>query len=98
MDDTLAEVAIDLGGRPYLVFNAEFKREMVGDLPTELVKHFFRSLADAMKANIHINVRYSENDHHKIEAIFKAFAKAMKMACEKDSRRIDILPSTKDLL
>ena len=98
MDDTLAEVAIDLGGRPYLVFNAEFKREMVGDLPTELVKHFFRSLADAMKANIHINVRYSENDHHKIEAIFKAFAKAMKMACEKDSRRIDILPSTKDLV
>ncbi|MEK7106889.1 MAG: bifunctional histidinol-phosphatase/imidazoleglycerol-phosphate dehydratase HisB, partial [Patescibacteria group bacterium] len=76
MDDTLVETAIDLGGRPYAVFNAEFKREKVGDLPTELVEHFFRSLAEALKANIHINVKYGKNEHHKIEAIFKAFAKA----------------------
>lgn len=98
MDDTLTEVAIDLCGRPYLVFNAKFKREQVGDLPTELVKHFFRSLADSLKANIHINVRYSENEHHMIESIFKAFAKCIKMAAEQDPRMKNILPSTKGAL
>ncbi len=98
MDDTLAEVAIDLGGRPYLVFNCEFKREKVGDLPTEMIEHFFRSLAETLKANIHINVKYSRNEHHKIEAIFKAFAKAMRMAADLDFRQIDVLPSTKGLL
>lgn len=98
MDDTLTEVAIDLGGRPYLVFNARFKRERVGDLPTELVKHFFRSLADSLKANIHINVRYSENEHHIIESIFKAFARAMRTACEEEPRMTGILPSTKGKL
>lgn len=98
MDDTLAEVAIDLGGRPYLVFNVEFKREMVGDLPTELIEHFFRSLAETLKANIHINVRYSRNEHHKIEAIFKAFAKALRSACEDDLRLKNILPSTKGII
>jgi len=98
MDDTLAEVAVDLGGRPYLVFNCDFKRERVGDLPTEMVEHFFRSVSDALKANIHINVRYSRNEHHRIEAIFKAFGRALRMACERDRRIEDSLPSTKGVL
>ncbi|MFA5750790.1 MAG: bifunctional histidinol-phosphatase/imidazoleglycerol-phosphate dehydratase HisB [Candidatus Paceibacterota bacterium] len=98
MDDTLVEVAIDLGGRPYLVFNCDFKREKVGDLPTEMVEHFFRSVAESLKANIHINVKYSKNEHHKIEAIFKAFAKSLRMAVEADSRQKDKLPSTKGIL
>jgi len=98
MDDTLAEVALDIGGRSYLVFNCEFKREKVGDLPTEMVEHFFRSLADSLRANIHINVRYSRNEHHKIEAIFKAFGRALRMACERDHRLEDSLPSTKGVL
>lgn len=98
MDDTLVEVAIDLGGRPYLIFNCEFKREKVGDLPTEMVEHFFRSLAETLKANTHINIKYSRNEHHKIEAIFKAFAKTMRMAVDKDFRQQGVLPSTKGLL
>ncbi len=98
MDDTLVEVAIDLGGRPYLVFNVEFVREMVGDLPTELVEHFFKSIADALKANIHITVRHSKNEHHKIEGMMKAFAKAMKMATAIDPRLKGALPSTKGVL
>ena len=98
MDDTLVEVAIDLGGRPYLVFNCDFKREKVGDLPTEMIEHFFRSVAESLKANIHINVKYSKNEHHKIEAIFKAFAKSLRMAVEADSRQKNKLPSTKGIL
>ncbi|MDO8593946.1 MAG: bifunctional histidinol-phosphatase/imidazoleglycerol-phosphate dehydratase HisB [bacterium] len=98
MDDTLVEVAIDLGGRPYLVFNCDFKREKVGDLPTEMVEHFFRSVAESLKANIHINVKYSKNEHHKIEAIFKAFAKSSRMAVEADYRQKNKLPSTKGIL
>jgi len=98
MDDTLVEVAIDLGGRPYLVFNCDFKREKVGDLPTEMVEHFFRSVAESLKANIHINVKYSKNEHHKIEAMFKAFAKSLRMAVEADSRQKNKLPSTKGIL
>ncbi|MEK9176718.1 MAG: bifunctional histidinol-phosphatase/imidazoleglycerol-phosphate dehydratase HisB [Patescibacteria group bacterium] len=98
MDDTLAEVAIDLGGRPYAVWNAEFKRDKVGDLPTELVEHFFRSLADELRANIHVNVRYGRNEHHKIEAIFKAFAKSMRAAVSIDERLRGGLPTTKGKL
>lgn len=98
MDDTLVETALDLGGRPYAVFNAEFKREKVGDLPTELVEHFFRSVAEALKANIHINVKYSKNEHHKIEAIFKSFAKTLKMAVALDPRAKGELPTTKGVL
>lgn len=98
MDDTLVEVAIDLAGRPYLVFNCDFKREKIGDLPTEMIEHFFRSVAETLKANIHINVKYSRNEHHKIEAIFKAFAKSLKMAMEADPRQKDLLPSTKGIL
>lgn len=98
MDDTLVEAALDLGGRAYLVFNAEFRREMVGDLPTELVEHFFRSLAENLRSNIHINVRYSRNEHHQIEAIFKAFARAFRSAIEIDKRLTDQLPSTKGII
>jgi imidazoleglycerol-phosphate dehydratase/histidinol-phosphatase len=98
MDDTLVEVALDLGGRTYLVFNAEFRREKVGDLPTELVEHFFRSTSEGLRSNIHINVRYSRNEHHQIEAIFKAFAKAFRLAAEIDERLSDQLPSTKGIL
>ncbi len=98
MDDTLVEVAVDLGGRPYLVFNCDFKREKVGDLPTEMVEHFFLSVAESLKTNIHINVKYSRNEHHKIEAIFKAFAKALRMAIDKDFRQAGVLPSTKGIL
>lgn len=98
MDDTLAEVAIDLGGRPYLVFNCKFNREKVGDMPTEMIEHFFKSLSDALRANIHISVRYSKNEHHKIEAIFKAFAKAMRQATEIDTRLRNFLPTTKGIL
>ncbi len=98
MDDTLAEVAVDLGGRPYLVFNSDFKREKVGDLPTEMVEHFFRSLSETLKGNIHICARYSRNEHHKIEAIFKAFAKSLRMAVEADPRQKNQLPTTKGTL
>lgn len=98
MDDSLVEVAIDLSGRPYFVFNCEFKREKVGDLPTEMIEHFFRTLSDSLMANIHINLKYSRNEHHKIEAIFKAFAKALRMACENDVRAKNTLPTTKGII
>lgn len=81
-----------------MVFNCEFKREQVGDFPTEMVEHFFRSVTESLRANIHINVKYSRNEHHKIEAIFKAFAKALRMAVDKDFRQSGVLPSTKGLL
>ncbi len=96
MDEALAEVVIDLGGRPNLVFNADFKREFVGDLPTELIKHFFKSLSDNLRATIHINLKAGENDHHKIEAIFKAFGRALRFAIEQNERYK--LPSTKGLI
>lgn len=98
MDESLAEAALDLGGRPYLVFNCEFKREKVGDLPTELVEDFFRAVSQTLKANIHINLKYGRNDHHKIESIFKAFAKVLRQAVENDPRQKDVLPSTKGVL
>lgn len=98
MDESLAQVAIDLGGRPYLVFTAEFERERVGELPTELVEDFFKALSDTLKANIHVNLYYGRNDHHKIEAIFKAFARALRMAVEDDPRFADQVPSTKGVI
>lgn len=98
MDDALVEVALDLGGRPYFLSNMKFRREKVGDLPTELVEHFFHSLADMLRANLHIRVRYGKNEHHQIEAIFKAVAKAFRAACEEDLRLKNILPSTKGVL
>ena len=92
MDDSLAQVAIDFGGRPWLVWDVDFKREMVGDMPTEMVMHFFKSFSDSAKCNLNIKVE-GDNEHHKIEAIFKAFAKAIKMAVKQgDSEGI---PSTK---
>ncbi|QBA64215.1 bifunctional histidinol-phosphatase/imidazoleglycerol-phosphate dehydratase HisB [Muriicola soli] len=96
MDDCLAQVAIDFGGRNWLVWEAEFKREMVGDMPTEMFMHFFKSFTDGAKANLNIKAE-GTNEHHKIEAIFKAFAKAIKMAVKRDTEKM-ILPSTKGTL
>ncbi|MBU1934511.1 bifunctional histidinol-phosphatase/imidazoleglycerol-phosphate dehydratase HisB [Patescibacteria group bacterium] len=98
MDETLAEVALDLGGRSNLIFNVDFNREKVGDLPTELIEQFFKSLSDTLKATIHINLRYGRNEHHKIEAIFKGFAKSLRQACDTDERAQNILPTTKGIL
>lgn len=96
MDDCLAQVAIDFGGRPWLVWNATFKREKIGEMPAEMFFHFFKSFSDAAKCNLNIKAE-GDNEHHKIEAIFKAFAKAIKMAVRKDPFN-DQLPSTKGLL
>lgn len=96
MDDCLAQVAIDFGGRNWLVWDAEFKREKVGDMPTEMFLHFFKSFSDGAKANLNISAK-GTNEHHKIEAIFKAFAKAIKMAVKRDVEKM-VLPSTKGLL
>lgn len=97
MDDALAQCAIDLGGRAYLSFNCKFKCEKVGELPTELLKEFFRGLSMGLRANIHIKAT-GENDHHKAEAIFKAFARALNNALKYDSRNKGSLPSTKGLI
>jgi imidazoleglycerol-phosphate dehydratase/histidinol-phosphatase len=96
MDDCLAQVAIDFGGRNWIVWDAEFKREKVGDMPTEMFYHFFKSFSDAAKCNLNIKAE-GDNEHHKIEAIFKAFAKAIKMAIKRDAEKM-VLPSTKGLL
>lgn len=94
MDETLASAALDFSGRPYFVFEGEFKRERVGDMPTELVPHFFRSLCDAAGLNLHLSVR-GDNDHHKVEACFKALARALRQAVP---RQGTALPSTKGAL
>ncbi|MCF4101507.1 bifunctional histidinol-phosphatase/imidazoleglycerol-phosphate dehydratase HisB [Gillisia sp. M10.2A] len=96
MDDCLAQVAIDFGGRNWLVWEADFKREMIGKMPTEMFLHFFKSFSDGAKANLNIKAE-GVNEHHKIEAIFKAFAKAIKMAVKRDVEKM-ILPSTKGML
>ena len=96
MDDSLAEVSIDFGGRSWLVWEANFRREMIGKMPTEMFYHFFKSFADSAKANLNIRAK-GDNEHHKIEAIFKAFAKSIKMAIKKDVEKM-ILPSTKGTL
>lgn len=96
MDDCLAQVAIDFGGRNWLVWNAEFKREMIGKMPSEMFMHFFKSFSDGAKANLNIKAD-GVNEHHKIEAIFKAFAKAIKSAIKRDPEKM-ILPSTKGRL
>ena len=96
MDDCLAQVAIDFGGRNWLVWEAEFKREMIGQMPTEMFFHFFKSFTDGAKANLNIKAE-GTNEHHKIEAIFKAFAKAIKVAVKRDIEKM-ILPSTKGML
>jgi len=94
MDDCLAQVALDFGGRPWLVWEADFKREKVGEMPTEMFMHFFKSFSDAAKCNLNIKAE-GTNEHHKIEAIFKAFAKTIKMAIKKEGEQ---LPSTKGTL
>ena len=96
MDDSLASVALDFGGRPWLVWNAEFSRERVGDVPTELFFHFFKSLSDAARLNLNIRAE-GTNEHHKIEAIFKAFARALRMALQRDITNMQ-LPSSKGTL
>jgi len=96
MDDCLAQAAIDFGGRNWLIWETEFKREMVGKMPTEMFYHFFKSFTDGAKANLNIKAE-GINEHHKIEAIFKAFAKALKIAVKRDTEKM-ILPSTKGML
>jgi len=96
MDDCLAQVAVDFGGRNWLEWNADFKREKIGDMPTEMFFHLFKSFTDGAKCNLNIKAE-GNNEHHKIEAIFKAFAKAMKMAVKRDANKL-FLPSTKGML
>ena len=96
MDDCLAQVALDFGGRNWIVWEAEFKREKIGEMPTEMFYHFFKSFSDASKCNLNIKAE-GQNEHHKIEAIFKAFAKAIKIAIKRDINNMS-LPSTKGLL
>ncbi|WP_323788939.1 bifunctional histidinol-phosphatase/imidazoleglycerol-phosphate dehydratase HisB [Psychroserpens sp.] len=96
MDDCFAQAAIDFGGRNWLVWETEFKREMIGKMPTEMFYHFFKSFTDGAKCNLNIKAE-GTNEHHKIEAIFKAFAKAIKMAVKRDIEKM-ILPSTKGML
>lgn len=96
MDDCLAQVAIDFGGRPWLMWKAPFKREKIGDMPTEMFFHFFKSFADGARANLNIKAE-GFNEHHKIEAIFKAFAKAIKAAVKRDPEKM-ILPTTKGMI
>jgi imidazoleglycerol-phosphate dehydratase/histidinol-phosphatase len=97
MDESLAQVALDLGGRPFCSFNAPFEREKVGEFPTELVEDFFRAFADGLRANLHITVT-GRNDHHKIEAIFKAVARTLRQAITRYEQNTDVLPSTKGVL
>jgi len=96
MDDCLCSVALDFGGRPWLVWDAEFRRERIGEMPTEMFLHFFKSLSDAAMMNLNIQAR-GENEHHKIEGIFKALARALKMAVRRDIFKYE-LPSTKGVL
>ncbi len=98
MDETLAVVAIDLGGRPALVYKDKVKRPVVGDLQSELMEDFFGGFVNHAGANLHAKVLYGRSSHHKIEAIFKCFARALRYACSTDERLKDQLPSTKGLL
>ncbi len=98
MDETLAVVAVDLGGRPALVYKDRVKTRLVGDLQTELVEDFFGGFVNHAGANLHVKVLYGRSNHHKIEAVFKCFARAMRYACSKDERLKRQLPSTKGLL
>jgi imidazoleglycerol-phosphate dehydratase/histidinol-phosphatase len=96
MDDALAQVAVDFGGRNWIEWSVDFKREKIGDVPTEMFFHFFKSFSDAAKCNLNIKAE-GDNEHHKIEAVFKAFAKAVKMAVKRDFSNMQ-LPSTKGIL
>jgi imidazoleglycerol-phosphate dehydratase len=98
MDETLAVAAIDLSGRPHAVVDLRVKTRLVGDLQTELVQDFFEGFAQGARANVHVKVLYGRSSHHQIEAVFKAFARALRVACSKDKQLGRMLPSTKGLL
>jgi imidazoleglycerol-phosphate dehydratase len=98
MDETLAVAAIDLSGRPVSVVDLRVKAARVGDLPVELVQDFFEGFAMAARANVHLKIMYGRSSHHQIEAVFKAFARALRVACARDRRMARMLPSTKGLL
>jgi imidazoleglycerol-phosphate dehydratase len=98
MDETLAVAAVDLSGRPHAVVNLKVKAPKVGDLQTELVHDFFDGFASGARANVHVKVLYGRSSHHHIEAVFKAFARALRVACARDARLARMLPSTKGLL
>ena len=98
MDETLAAAAIDLGGRAFCVVNAKFSARTVGGFQTELVEDFFQGFAQAARANVHLRVIYGRSSHHQVEAIFKAFARALRFAVSRDKRLRNVLPSTKELL
>ena len=98
MDETLAVVAVDLGGRPHAVVDLKVRVRMVGDLQSELVHDFFEGFAIGARANVHAKVLYGRSSHHHVEAVFKAFARALRVACAKDARLAKMLPSTKGLL
>jgi imidazoleglycerol-phosphate dehydratase len=98
MDETLAVAAVDLSGRPHAVVNLKVKAPQVGDLQTELVHDFFDGFASGARANVHVKVLYGRSSHHHIEAVFKAFARALRVACARDARLAKMLPSTKGLL
>ncbi len=98
MDDALAVAAVDLGGRVHAVVDLRVKVRMVGDLQTELVHDFFEGFAQGAKANVHLKVLYGRSSHHHVEAVFKAFARALRVACARDRRLARMLPSTKGLL
>jgi imidazoleglycerol-phosphate dehydratase len=98
MDETLAVAAVDLGGRPHAVVDLQVKVRLVGDLQTELVHDFFEGFAIGARANVHVKVLYGRSSHHHIEAVFKAFARALRVACSKDRQLRKMLPSTKGLL
>jgi imidazoleglycerol-phosphate dehydratase len=98
MDETLAVAAIDLSGRPHAVINLKLRVRTVGDLQSELIPDFFDGFASAARANVHATVLYGRSSHHHVEAVFKAFARALRVACAKDARLAKMLPSTKGLL
>jgi imidazoleglycerol-phosphate dehydratase len=98
MDESLAAAAIDLGGRPYCVCNARIAAKRVGDFQTELTEDFFQGFAQAARANVHLRALYGRSSHHQVEAIFKAFARALRFAVSRDKRLHRVLPSTKGLL
>jgi imidazoleglycerol-phosphate dehydratase len=98
MDETLAAAAVDLGGRTFCVVKAKFSAARVGDFQTELVEDFFQGFAQAARANVHLRVLYGRSSHHQVEALFKAFARALRFAVTRDKRLRNVLPSTKELL
>jgi imidazoleglycerol-phosphate dehydratase len=98
MDETLAAAAVDFGGRPYCVVDAKIAAKCVGDLQVELLEDFFQGFAQAARANVHLRVLYGRSSHHQVEALFKAFARALRFAVARDMRLLQVLPSTKGLL